>query len=75
VAVTRRIDIRCAQIMYAVRLRELHEQVRKLVEYAVLDESYEEEALGILEELEREINGIGDCISVLEHLSSRIEDT
>ncbi len=68
-AVVRGVDIRCAQKMYGSRLRELREQVEKLVAYAVLDASYEDEAMNILEELDREIDGIGDCITVLDHLS------
>lgn len=70
-SVNSRSNLKCAHRMYQTRLRELRVQVERLVAYASLDITYEEEALEILEKLEQEIDGIGDCISVLDYLSQQ----
>ena len=62
-------NILTAQYMYYQRLAELRSKVRQVVHQGMtLGEEYEGETAGTLSEIEEEVNGVEECIHLLNHL-------
>ncbi len=62
-------NILAAQYMYVKRIEFLKEEVSKIVKRGMqLGEAYEPEIMSALDEIEKELEGIDECLAVLKHL-------
>lgn len=62
-------NVLAAQYMYVQRLDVLRSEVSRVVNQGLqLGQVYETEALSALDEIEDELEGINECLAVLNHM-------
>ena len=62
-------NVLTAQYMYLKRIEFLKAEVSRVVSRGIqLGQAYEEETMFALDEIEKELSGIDECLEILKHL-------